>query len=123
MTWRPPIHNAADINKQFFKTYFQCHNNYYNYNNFINHLNILTTHYNFTKKPAPPNNPQPAPQIRPALPAPKPDPEAENREPWRRAGSGNNKGAATKNPGAAAGDAYDGEDLDALFAAVAEDAE
>ena len=36
---------------------------------------------------------------------------------------GNDGDAAAGNPGAAAGDAYDGEDLDALFAAVAEDAE
>lgn len=61
--------------------------------------------------------------MRPALPAPEPNPEADNREPWRGAGGGNAGDAAAGNPGAAAGDAYDGEDLDALFAAVAEDAE
>ena len=123
MTWRPPIHNASDIDRQFFKACFRCHSSYCGCSSFINHLNILTTHYNFTKKPTPPNNPQPAPQIKPTLPAPKPNPEADNHKPWRKANNNNNKNATTKNPNAAAGDAYDREDLDALFAAVAEDAE
>ena len=61
--------------------------------------------------------------MRPALPAPEPNPQAHNPEPWRGAGGGNDGDGAAGNPEGAAGDAYDGEDLDALFAAVAEDAE
>lgn len=61
--------------------------------------------------------------MRPALPAPEPDAPGAEPLPWRGAGGGNDGDAAAGNPGAAAGDAYDGEDLDALFAAVAEDAE
>lgn len=123
MTWRPPVHNAAGIDRQFFEACYRCHAACCGCGSFINHLNVLAARYGFTGGPAPPGGPGPAPQVRPALPAPEPEPEAENREPWRGAGGGNDGGAAAGNPDAAAGDAYDGEDLDALFAAVAEDAE
>lgn len=123
MTWRPPVHNAAGIDRQFFEACFRCHAGCCGCGSFINHLNVLAARYGFTGGPAPPGGPGPRAQVRPALPAPEPDPQAENREPWRGAGGGNDGDGAAGNPGGAAGDAYDGEDLDALFAAVAEDAE
>ena len=123
MTWHPPVHNAAGIDRQFFEACFRCHASCCGCSNFISHLNVLAARYGFTGGPAPPGGPGPAPQVRPALPAPEPDPEGPEPQPWRGAGGGNDGGAAVGNPGAAAGDAYDGDDLDALFAAVAEDAE
>ena len=123
MTWRPPVHNAAGINRQFFEACFRCHASCCGCGNFVSHLNVLAARYGFTGGPAPPGGPGPAPQVRPALPAPEPNPEGPEPEPWRGAGGGNDGGAVAGNPGAAAGDAYDGDDLDALFAAVDEDAE
>ena len=123
MTWRPPVHNAAGIDRQFFEACFRCHAGCCGCGNFVSHLNVLAARYGFTGGPAPPGGPGPAPQVRPALPAPEPDPEGPEPQPWRGAGGGNDGGATVGNPGAAAGDAYDGDDLDALFAAVAEDAE
>lgn len=123
MTWRPPVHNAAGIDRQFFEACFRCHAGCCGCGNFVTHLNLLAARYGFTGGPAPPGGPGPAPQVRPALPAPEPDPEGPEPQPWRGAGGGNDGGAVAGNPGAAAGDAYDGDDLDALFAAVAEDAE
>lgn len=123
MTWRPPVHNAAGIDRHFFEACFRCHAGCCGCSSFINHLNVLAARYGFTGGPAPPGGPGPRAQVRPALPAPEPNPQAENPEPWRGAGGGNDGDGAAGNPGGAAGDAYDGEDLDALFAAVAEDAE
>ena len=61
--------------------------------------------------------------MRPALPAPEPNPEANNREPWRKTSNNNDRDAAAGNPGAAARDAYNRKDLNALFAAVAKNTE
>lgn len=123
MSWSRPVHNAAGIERQWFESTFRSHASCCGCGHFVNHINVLAHRYGFTGGPAPPGGPRPAPQVRPALPAPEPDPQAPDREPWRGAGGGNGGEGAAGNPGGAAGDAYDGDDLDALFAAVAEDVE
>lgn len=121
MTWRPPVHDAAGIERQFFESTLRSHAGCCGCGNFVHHLTVLAARYGFTGGPAPPGGPGALPPVRRALPAPA-APEPNPGEPWRGAGGGRD---GDDDRGAAGGDGgdYAPEDLDALFAAVAGDAE
>ncbi|CRH60193.1 TT viral ORF2 [Chlamydia trachomatis] len=121
MSWRPPVHDGAGIERQFFESTFRSHASCCGCGNFINHLTVLATRYGFTGGPAPPGGPGALPPLRRALPAP-PAADPNPGEQWRGPGGGRD-GADDRGADADAGGDYAPEDLDALFAAVAGDAE
>lgn len=117
MSWRPPVHNGAGIERQLFKSCFRSHSGCCDCGNFVTHLNLLATRYGFTGGPAPPGGPGTLPPLRRALPAP-PAPEPNPEQPWRRA-SNNKNDANDRGANENAGGNYAAKNLDALFAAVA----
>ena len=121
MSWRPPVHDGAGIERQFFESCFRSHSGCCGCGNFVAHLNLLAARYGFTGGPAPPGGPGALPPLRRALPAP-PAPEPNPEQPWRGAGGGRD-GADDRGAGGDGGENYAPEDLDALFAAVAGDVE
>lgn len=121
MSWRPPVHNAPGIERNWYETCFRSHAGCCGCGNFIAHLLTLADRYGFAGAAPPPGGPRPGPQaVRGAAPAGEPRPAL----PWHGGGGDGDGGA----PGAAGGGGADGgdyqpEELDQLFAALEEDAQ
>lgn len=115
------MHNGPGIERLWFDTCFKSHGSCCGCGNFVNHILLLADRYGFQAGPAPPDGPQPRAAVR-ALPAPPAPAGVANPEPWRGDGGGRDGGDSGPADGDA-GDDYAPGDLDALFAAVAEDAE
>jgi hypothetical protein len=123
MSWRPPVHNAAGIDRNWFESCFRSHASSCGCGNFIGHLNTLAARYGFTPGPAPPPGgpgPRPPVPVRPRHAAG--DGEPPRALPWRGDGGEGDAGPPTEG-GAAGGaaDEYRDEDLDELFAAMERD--
>lgn len=121
MSWSRPVHNGPGIERLWFDTCFRSHGSCCGCGNFVNHILLLADRYGFQAGPAPPGGPRPGAAVR-ALPAPPAAAGVANPEPWRGDGGGRDAGDGGPAEGDA-GDDYAPGDLDALFAAVAEDAE
>lgn len=127
MSWYPPVHNAAGRERNYWECCFRAHSSFCGCGNFIRHLNLLADRYQFDPPAPPPGGPPPGP--RPALRAlpPVPGDPADPPNPgpqWPGAGGDAGAGApAAGGDEGGAADQYGDADLDALFAAVAEDNE
>nr|ABD34285.1 ORF2 [Torque teno virus]ABD34287.1 ORF2 [Torque teno virus] len=122
MSWRPPVHNAAGIERQLLEGCFRFHAACCGCGSFITHLTILATRYGFTGGPAPPGGPGALPSLRRALPAPAAPENQPEPELWRGRGGGGDGNAGGRAEGGDGGD-FAPEELDELFRAVAADEE
>nr|UYS55094.1 ORF3 [Torque teno virus] len=125
--WRPPAHNVAGQERQWFECCFRAHGAFCGCGNFILHLSGLAARFNFQGGPPGPGAPRPEnpPALRRLVPLPA-LPPADN-QPWP-GGDGAAGGAGDRaGDGGAGGPAADAEyrpeDLDDLFAAIERDTE
>ena len=125
--WRPPAHNVAGQERQWFECCFRAHGAFCGCGNFILHLSGLAARFNFQGGPPGPGAPRPEnpPALRRLVPLPA-LPPADNQQ-WP-GGAGAAGGAGDRaGDGGAAGPAADAEyrpeDLDDLFAAIERDTE
>nr|ABD34291.1 ORF2 [Torque teno virus]ABD34293.1 ORF2 [Torque teno virus] len=122
MSWRPPVHDAPGIERNWYEACFRAHAGACGCGNFIMHLNLLAGRYGFTPGSAPPGGPPPGtPQIRRARPSPA-APQEPAALPWH--GDGGDGGAA--GPPDAGGDAvagapYGEQELADLLDAIEDD--
>ena len=121
MSWRPPVHDAPGIERNWYESCYRSHASSCGCGNFIAHLLILADRHGFAGGPAPPGGPRPG-AIR-ALPAP--DPERANpaaQPPWPGdAGAAGAGGPAAAGDGAAADDDLPAADIADLLDAVERD--
>lgn len=124
MTWRPPVHNAPGIDRNWYESVSRSHAACCGCGNFLLHLNTLADRYGFTPGPSPPGGPGPRPPAQLRRQNATENPGSGPRAlPWR--GDGGEDGGPGPEGGDGgsgdAADAYREEDLDALFAAVDRD--
>nr|Q9WSV8.2 RecName: Full=Probable protein VP2; AltName: Full=ORF2/3 protein [Torque teno virus Human/Japan/SANBAN/1999] len=124
MSWRPPVHDAPGIERNWYEACFRAHAGSCGCGNFIAHINLLAGRYGFTGGPPPPGGPPPGtPQVRASRNSPA-APQQPPALPWH--GDGGEGGAAGP-PGAggdAAADAHLGdEELADLLDAIEDDAQ
>ena len=114
MSWRPPVHHAAGIERNLYESWFRTHAACCGCGDIVGHFNRLVERYGTPPRPGAPGAPRP--NIR-ALPAPENNPQA---EPWRGGDAGED-GAAGAGGNVEADADYSPEDVEQLLAAAAAD--
>nr|AAK54731.1 ORF1 [Torque teno virus] len=122
MSWRPPLHNGAGIERQFFEGCFRFHASCCGCGNFVTHITLLAARYGFTGGPTPPGGPGALPSLRRALPPPPAPQDQAEPELWRGRGGGGEGNAGGRAEGGD-GEGYEPEELEELFRAAAADDE
>lgn len=122
MSWRPPLHNGAGIERQFFEGCFRFHASCCGCGNFVTHITLLAARYGFTGGPTPPGGPGALPSLRRALPPPPAPQDQPEPELWRGRGGGGEGNAGGRAEGGD-GEDYAPEELEELFRAAAADDE
>ena len=124
MSWRPPVHNATGIERNWYKRVIRSHASCCGCGNFVVHINTLANRYGFAPGPSPPGGPGPRPPAPLRRQNATENPSSVPRAlPWHGDGgeSGGHGPDAGDGDSGGAADHYDAEDLDALFAAVDRD--
>lgn len=122
MSWRPPVHDAPGIERNWYEACFRAHAGACGCGNFIMHINLLAGRYGFTPGSAPPGGPPPGtPQIRRARPSPA-APEQPQALPWHGDGGDGGAGGPPDAGGdAVAGAPYGEQELADLLDAIEDD--
>lgn len=124
MSWRPPVHNAPGIERNWYESIIRSHASSCGCGNFILHINSLADRYGFAPGPSPPGGPGPRPPAPLRRQNATENPDSGPRAlPWRGDGGGDGGPGPEGGDGGSGGaaDQYAEEELDALFAAVERD--
>ena len=119
MSWRPPVHNAPGIERNFYEACYRTHAASCGCGDLLGHITRLVDRYGTPPRPGPPTDPPP--RLR-ALPAPPPAP-SRNQDPVWPGGDGGDAGGAAPGGDAAADDPYAADEIEQLMAAAEEDAQ
>nr|BAA93578.1 ORF2 [Torque teno virus] len=124
MSWRPPVHDAPGIERNWYEACYRAHAGCCGCGNFVAHINILAGRYGFTGNPPPPGGPPPGtPQIMRARRSPA-QPEQPPALPWHGDGGEGGAGGPPGAGGDAAADAQLGDaELADLLDAIEDDAQ
>nr|BAA93580.1 ORF2 [Torque teno virus] len=122
MSWRPPVHDAPGIERNWYEACFRAHAGACGCGNFIMHINLLAGRYVFIRGQSPPGGPPPGtPQIRRARPSPA-APEQPQALPWHGdGGEGGAGGPPDAGGDAVAGAPYGEQELADLLDAIEDD--